>query len=66
MSERKVYTTLSIYPEVADRIVALKEELGLKNASQSVSVLLTAYDIINGSGHGGRFTKAVKQVLDGE
>lgn len=66
MSERKVYTTLSIYPEVADRIVSLKKELKLGNASQTVEVLLTAYDIINGSGHGGRFTEAVKQALDGE
>ena len=64
MSETKTYTTMSLYPEVAGKIVELKDDLKLRNNSQSVKVLLAAYDIINGTGYGGRFTEAVKHALE--
>ena len=63
MSNRIIYTTLSVYPEVADRIVKVKKDYGLNNNSEAVRVLLTAFDIINNTGHGGDFTEAVKTVL---
>jgi len=55
---------MSLYPEVAGKIVDLKKDLKLGSNSQSVKVLLAAYDIINGTGYGGRFTEAVKQALE--
>jgi len=63
MSNRIIYTTLSLYPDIADRIVKVKEEYNLKNNNEAVQVLLTAFDIINNTGHGGDFTEAVKTVL---
>jgi hypothetical protein len=63
MSNRIIYTTLSLYPDIADRIVKVKEDYGLKNNNEAVQVLLTAFDIINNTGHGGDFTEAVKTVL---
>ncbi len=64
MGENKVYTTVSLYPEVANKIVDLKKDLNLKNNSDSVKVLLAAYDILNNTGYGGGFTEAVKQVME--
>ena len=64
MGENKSYTTLSIYPEVANKIIELKKDLNLKNNSDSVKVLLAAYDILNNTGLGGGFTEAVKQVME--
>lgn len=66
MSNRIIYTTLSVYPEIADRIVAVKEAYKLKNNNEAVQVLLTAFDIINGTGHGGDFSEAVKSVYEKE
>ncbi len=66
MGENKVYTTVSLYPEVANKIVDLKKDLNLKNNSDSVKVLLAAYDILNNTGLGGDFTEAVKQVMERE
>ena len=66
MSEKKVYTPMSLYPEVASKIVDVKKALKLDNNSQSVKVLLAAYDIINGTGYGGTFTEAVKHALEGD
>ena len=66
MSENKSYTTLSIYPETANKIILLKKELNLKNNSDSVKVLLAAYDILNNTGLGGDFTEAVKQIMERE
>ena len=64
LSNRIIYTTLSVYPEVADRIVHVKETYHLRNNSEAVRVLLTAFDIINNTGHGGDFTEAVKSALE--
>ena len=64
MGENKVYTTMSLYPEVANKIIELKKELKLKNNSDSVKVLLAAYDILNNTVLGGGFTEAVKQVME--
>ena len=64
MGENKTYTTVSLYPEVANKIVDLKKDLKLKNNSDSVKVLLAAYDILNNTGLGGGFTEAVKQVME--
>ena len=63
MSNRVTYTTLSIYPAIADRIDTVKTNLGLGNKSQTIEVLLTAYDILNNTGYGGRFSEAVKTVI---
>jgi len=64
VGENKVYTTVSLYPEVANKIVDLKKDLNLKNNSDSVKVLLAAYDIINNTRLGEGFTEAVKQVME--
>ena len=64
MSENKVYTTMSMYPEMANKIIDLKNELNLKNNSQSIQVLLTAFDIINSTQYGEGFTEAVKEVME--
>ena len=66
MSNRIIYTTLSVYPEIADRVVEVKKSYSLKNQSEAVQVLLTAFDIINGTGHGGDFSEAVKSVYEKE
>ena len=66
MSENKSYTTLSIYPETANKIILLKKELNLRNNSQAIQILLTAFDIVNSSHIGGGFTEAVKQVMERE
>ena len=66
MSENKVYTTMSMYPEMANKIIDLKNELNLKNNSQSIQVLLTAFDIINSTQYGEGFTEAVKEVMERE
>ena len=64
MGENKVYTTMSLYPETANKIIELKKDLRLRNNSQAVQVLLAAYDILNNTGLGGGFTEAVKQVME--
>jgi len=64
VGENKVYTTVSLYPEVASKIVDLKKDLKLKNNSQAVQVLLTAFDIINSTQYGEGFTEAVKEVME--
>ena len=64
MGENKVYTTMSMYPEAANKIIELKKELRLRNNSQAVQVLLAAYDILNNTGYGGKITEAVKQVME--
>ena len=64
MGENKVYTTMSLYPETASKIIELKKDLGLKNNSQAIQVLLTAFDIVNSSQVGGGFTEAVKEVME--
>ena len=64
MGDKKVYSSLSIYPELIDKVVQLKEDLGLKNNSQSIQILLTAFDIVNSSQIGGGFTEAVKEVME--
>ena len=66
MSNRIIYTTLSVYPEIADRIVKVKEDYELKNNNEALQVLLTAFDIINNTGHGGEFSEAVKSVYEKE
>jgi len=66
MSENKTYSTLSVYPELIGRIVQLKKDVGLKNNSQAVQVLLTAFDIINSTRYGEGFTEAVKQIMEVE
>ena len=64
MGENKSYTTLSIYPETASKVILLKKELSLKNNSQAIQILLAAFDILNNTGMGGGFTEAVKQVME--
>ena len=64
MGENKTYTTMSLYPETANKIVQLKKDMGLKNNSQSIQVLLTAFDIINSTQYGEGFTEAVKEVME--
>jgi len=66
MGENKSYTTLSIYPETASKVILLKKELSLKNNSQAIQILLAAFDILNNTGMGGGFTEAVKQVMERE
>ena len=64
MSENKSYTTLSVYPEILDRIIQVKKDLKLRNHSQAIQVLFASFDIINSdSDYGGRFTEAVKNAL---
>ena len=66
MGENKVYTTMSMYPEMANKIIGVKNDLGLKNNSQAIQVLVTAYDIINSTRLGDVFTEAVKEVMERE
>ena len=66
MSETKTYTTMSLYPEVADRIIKVKKDLKLRNNSESIQVLLASFDIVNNSGYGGKFTEAVKNAIKEE
>jgi len=66
MSNRIIYTTLSLYPDIADRIVKVKEAYKPKNNNEAVQVLLKAFDIINGTGHGGDLSAAAKSVYEKE
>ena len=66
MSENKSYTTLSIYPETASKIIEIKKDVGLKNNSQAIQILIVAYDILNNTGYGKSFTEAVKQIMEVE
>ncbi len=64
MSKNKQYTTIGVYIEIADRVGDIKKSLGLKSVSEAMQVLLAAFDIINSTDHGGRFTEAVKFALE--
>ena len=64
MSRNRLYASLGIYAELVDRVSKLKNDLGLGNKSEAVQVLFAAYDIINNTGYGGRFTEAVKSALE--
>ena len=57
------YTSLSVHLDVASKVRDVKGELELRSVTETVQVLLAAYDIINGTGHGGRFTEAVKRAF---
>lgn len=57
------YTTLSIRSEQARAFRDLKEKLSM-DATETLTVLITAYDLINGSKHGGRFTSSVLKVFE--
>ena len=63
-SKNKHYTTIGVYVQIADRVGDIKRSLGLKSVSEAMQVLLAAFDIINNTGHGGRFTEAVKSALE--
>lgn len=58
------HTTMSLHFNVRDSVVNVKKNLKLNSNSEAVQVLLAAYDIINGTGHGGEFTEAVKKALE--
>ena len=57
------YTTLSVHVEQASKVKGMRDELALGGVDDTVKVLLAAYDIINGTGYGGRFTEAVKKAF---
>ena len=57
------YTSLSVHLDAASKVRGVKDELDLRSMTEAVQVLLAAYDIINGTGHGGRFTEAVKKAF---
>ena len=57
------YTTLSVHVDVASKVRGVRDDLSLDSNTDAVKVLLAAYDIINGTGHGGRFTEAVKKAF---
>ena len=63
-TDRQGYTTVSVYPRVASKIDKVQKGLSLNNRSEAVEVLLAAYDIINGTGYGGRFSEAVKTAFN--
>lgn len=58
------YTTVSVYPDVAQKIEKVQVNLRLRNRNDAVEVLLAAYDIINGTGYGGRFSESVKSAFE--
>lgn len=64
MNDRIPYSSLGLPVDVVSKVVDLKEELSLKSNGEAIQVLLAAYDIINGTGHGGEFTEAVKQAIE--
>jgi len=49
--------------DVASKVRGVRDDLSLDSNTDAVKVLLAAYDIINGTGHGGRFTEAVKKAF---
>ena len=57
------YTTLSVHVEAASRFKEVQSSLQLRSQTDTVKVLLAAFDIINGTGHGGAFTEAVKKAF---
>ena len=63
-TDRPSYTTVSVYPRVASKIDKVQKGLSLNNRSEAVEVLLAAYDIINGTGYGGRFSESVKSAFE--
>ena len=58
------YTTVSVYPDVAQKIEKVQTGLRLNNRNEAVEVLLAAYDILNGTGYGGRFSESVKSAFE--
>ena len=58
------YTTVSVYPDVAQKIERVQAGLRLNNRNEAVEVLLAAYDILNGTGYGGRFSESVKSAFE--
>jgi len=63
-TDKQGYTTVSVYPNVAQKIDKVQSGLKLRNRNQAVEVLLAAYDIINGTGYGGRFSESVRAAFD--
>jgi len=58
------YTTVSVKPDVAQKIDKVQGDFSLRNKSEAVEVLLAAYDILNGTGYGGPFSEAVKTAFN--
>lgn len=63
-TDKQGYTTVSVYPHVAKKIEKVQSGLSLRNKSEAVEVLLAAYDILNGTGYGGRFSESVKTAFN--
>ncbi len=62
-TDKHGYTTVSVYPDVAQKIEDVQKGLSLRNRNAAVEVLLAAYDILNGTGYGGQFSESVKSAF---
>ena len=60
---KKPYTTLGLPLDMANRVIKLRDDQQLGSVNEAVQLLFAAYDIINGTGYGGRFSEAVKATL---
>ena len=49
---------------MADQVKQIRDDLKLKSNSEAIKVALAAYDVINATGYGDKFTEAVKNAFN--
>ena len=59
---KKRYSPISVRADVAQGFRRLAQEANLEN-TETLQVCMAAYDIINSSLYGGKFTEAVKKAF---
>ena len=58
----KKYSPISVRAEVAERFRSLAQGIGQEN-TEALQICMVAYDVINSTNYGGRFTDAVNRAF---